>query len=121
MGEPAVPTPAERAATLELAKALVESVRNGRQLPDEFWLITSTSMEHHLFRLAQDLVNVAAERQRLRLGLARQSALRDGAVHCEHATCAASIDLRLIADSAWDTDERGWWFCPMHQPEVSNG
>lgn len=66
MGEPAVPTPAERADTLDLAQRIVDSVRDDESLPSEFWLIASTSMELPLFRLAQDLVDANAELERVR-------------------------------------------------------
>lgn len=58
MGEPAVPTPAERAATLELARAIVEAVRNDTEWPAPFDIgLFRREVDTAVFRLAQDLVD----------------------------------------------------------------
>lgn len=60
MGEPAMPTPAERRTTLELASRIVESVRNDEPMPLDMHT-TPSGMVHRplvealLFRLAQEI------------------------------------------------------------------
>lgn len=64
MGEPAIPTPAQRKATHELAIAIVESVRNDEPMPlgldpwnvEEMRPSTKLELEQLVFRLAQELV-----------------------------------------------------------------
>ena len=59
MGEPAVPTEAERAATLELARRIVEAVRNDEESPIDIKAATHSPelIDGLFFRLAQDLVD----------------------------------------------------------------
>ena len=63
MGEPAVPTPADRVQTLVLATGIVESVRNDEEWPHEMNYLSSAHTEvdkDKVFRLAQDLVDTRA-------------------------------------------------------------
>lgn len=61
MGEPAVPTPADRAETLKLAREIVDSVREDADLPEPFTGDPDDITANAVFRLAQDLV-AASER-----------------------------------------------------------
>lgn len=61
MGEPATPTPAERDSTLELARAIVESVRCDEPMPAMFHKPEDLDVVRTVaFRLAQDLVDSRA-------------------------------------------------------------
>lgn len=59
------------------------------------------------------------ENERLRALLARRSAVL-GVIECKRAGCLASIDLPIIANSAWHVDDEGRWICPAHAKELSH-
>lgn len=119
MGDPCTPTPADRDATLELARAMVDTNRC-----DEAWPAPFTAMGRSpsapdtvaVFRLCQDLAALADELRRFRVAMARASAFRGLVLRCVHARCLASIDLVIFeaTDSAWSINERGLWLCPSH-------
>lgn len=55
MGEPAIPTPAERAATLDLARSIVDAVRNDEESPTKY--MRGSAIDGTIFRFAQDLLD----------------------------------------------------------------
>jgi hypothetical protein len=62
MGEPAMPTPADRQGTRRWAAAIVDSVRNDEEMdlpiPDD----SPTAFENFIFVLAQEITLLQAER-----------------------------------------------------------
>lgn len=68
MGEPAVPTEAERTATLELARGILEAIRNDEWWPFPFYERSdpTNAARTAIFRLAQDLVDARAEVEAVR-------------------------------------------------------
>lgn len=58
MGTPATPTPSDRQAARELAKAIVDAVRNDEGWPDELFRAYSTET---IFRFAQEIELMAAD------------------------------------------------------------
>lgn len=70
MGEPAIPTAADRKETRELATAIVESVRNDEAMPHPFdvievhgagMMVHLVHVKEHMFRLAQEIDLLRAE------------------------------------------------------------
>ena len=97
MGEPAIPTPAQRKATHELAIAIVESVRNDEPMPHPFdvievhgagMMVHLVHVKEHMFQLAQELVTARAE---------RAEALRELARRTGHANWPSVIESRVAA------------------------
>lgn len=109
MGEPAVPTPAEQAETLKLARSIVEAVHNDETGPawiDAILMHLRTSMSPDdsqrldiaLYWLAQDLANAADERDRLRAQVRSLAAWSKANYRCPYfEPCGECLSCRVSA------------------------